>query len=120
MWVLDPRTGVGVNKCHVGIAIQHFVPSYDMSQLYATDDLGDVIRVIDPRTGQCRATIKPGCAAVRGSRRVVTRECPAGQEDRTSLRFDRSSLKGIPRMVRHEVACGKWLVDWRSAVTSMT
>jgi YVTN family beta-propeller protein len=58
VWVLNQRTGAVVNKCHVGIEIQHVVPSYDMTQLYATDDLGDVIRVIDPRTGQCGRTIK--------------------------------------------------------------
>ncbi len=58
VWVLDQRTGAVVSKCHVGIEIQHVVPSYDMTELYATDDLGDVIRVIDPRTGECGRTIK--------------------------------------------------------------
>ncbi len=58
VWVIDQHTGQVIDKCHVGVEIQHVVPSYDMTQLYATDDLGDVVRVIDPRTGQCGRTIK--------------------------------------------------------------
>lgn len=58
VWVIDQHTHKVVNKCHVGIEIQHVVPSYDMTQLYATDDLGDVIRAIDPRTGECGRIIK--------------------------------------------------------------
>ncbi len=58
VWVIDQHTGQVIDKCHVGVEIQHVVPSYDMTQLYATNDLGDVVRVIDPRTGQCGRTIK--------------------------------------------------------------
>ena len=57
VWVIDQRTRKVIRKCAVGIEIQHVVPSYDMTQLYATDDVGNKIRVIDPRTGTCGRTI---------------------------------------------------------------
>ena len=57
VWVIDQRTFKVIRKCPVGTEIQHVVPSYDLTQLYATDDVGNVIRVIDPRTGQCGRTI---------------------------------------------------------------
>jgi YVTN family beta-propeller protein len=57
VWVIDQRTRKVIRKCAVGIEIQHVVPSYDMTQLYATDDVGNQIRVIDPRTGRCGRTI---------------------------------------------------------------
>ncbi|SDO33566.1 40-residue YVTN family beta-propeller repeat-containing protein [Nakamurella panacisegetis] len=53
VWVIDQRTHAVIRKCHVGIEIQHVVPSYDLTKLYATDDVGNHIRVIDPRTGEC-------------------------------------------------------------------
>jgi len=57
VWVIDQKTYAVVNKCHVGVEIQHVVPSYDMSMLYATDDEGDVVREINPATGECGRTI---------------------------------------------------------------
>ncbi len=57
VWVIDAQTFQVVDKFHVGIEVQHVVPSYDMSALYATDDQGDVIRRIDPVTGQAGDTI---------------------------------------------------------------
>jgi YVTN family beta-propeller protein len=57
VWVIDAQTFEVVNKFHVGIEVQHVVPSYDMSALYATDDQGDVIRRIDPFTGEAGDTI---------------------------------------------------------------
>jgi YVTN family beta-propeller protein len=57
VWVIDTATFQVVNKFPVGIEVQHVVPSYDMSALYATDDLGDVVRRIDPFTGQAGDTI---------------------------------------------------------------
>jgi len=57
VWVIDAQTFQVVDKFHVGIEVQHVVPSYDMSALYATDDQGDVIRRIDPFTGQAGDTI---------------------------------------------------------------
>jgi DNA-binding beta-propeller fold protein YncE len=57
VWVIDQHTFEVVSKCPVGVEVQHVVPSYDMSVLYATDDVGNVIRAIDPATGQCGATI---------------------------------------------------------------
>lgn len=57
VWVIDQRTHAVVRKCRVGIEVQHVVPSYDMTQLYATDDVGNKVRVIDPSTGRCGRTI---------------------------------------------------------------
>ncbi len=57
VWVIDQKTFKVVRKCPVGIEIQHVVPSYDMTMLYATDDIGNVIREIDPATGECGRTI---------------------------------------------------------------
>ena len=53
VWVIDQHTHAVVRKCHVGIEIQHVVPSYDLTELYATDDVGNHLRVIDPKTGRC-------------------------------------------------------------------
>jgi DNA-binding beta-propeller fold protein YncE len=57
VWVIDTRTFQVVNKFRVGTEVQHVVPSYDMSALYATDDIGNVVRRIDPFTGQPGDTI---------------------------------------------------------------
>ena len=57
VWVIDQRTFQVVNKFPVGTEVQHVVPSYDMTALYATDDIGNVIRRIDPITGQAGDTI---------------------------------------------------------------
>ncbi len=57
VWVIDQRTRAVLRKCHVGNEVQHVVPSYKMTELYATDDIGNVIRVIDPLTGRCGRTI---------------------------------------------------------------
>ncbi len=57
VWVIDQKTHKVIRKCAVGIEIQHVVPSYDMTHLYATDDVGNLIREIDPSTGRCGRTI---------------------------------------------------------------
>ena len=57
VWVIDQQTFQVVGKFPVGKEVQHVVPSYDMSALYATDDIGNVIRRIDPTTGQAGETI---------------------------------------------------------------
>ena len=57
VWVIDQQTFQVVGKFPVGKEVQHVVPSYDMSSLYATDDIGNVIRRIDPTTGQAGETI---------------------------------------------------------------
>jgi YVTN family beta-propeller protein len=57
VWVIDQATFQVVAKFPVGIEVQHVVPSYDMTSLYATDDVGNVIRRIDPFTGQAGETI---------------------------------------------------------------
>ena len=57
VWVIDQRTFQVVDKFPVGTEVQHVVPSHDMTALYATDDIGNVIRRIDPITGKPGATI---------------------------------------------------------------
>ena len=57
VWVIDQRTFQVVDKFPVGQEVQHVVPSHDMTALYATDDVGNVIRRIDPITGKPGATI---------------------------------------------------------------
>lgn len=58
VWVIDQRTHAVVRKCVVGTELQHVVPSYDLSELYATSDLGNRILQIDPATGKCGRTIR--------------------------------------------------------------
>ena len=57
VWVIDQQTFQVVGKFPMGKEVQHVVTSYDMSSLYATDDIGNVIRRIDPTTGQAGETI---------------------------------------------------------------
>jgi DNA-binding beta-propeller fold protein YncE len=51
VWEIDPATLQVVDKFPAGREVQHVVPSYDMQTLYATDDVGNTITPIDPRTG---------------------------------------------------------------------
>jgi len=53
VWVIDQRSHAVVSRCHVGVEIQHVVPSWDLTTLYATDDVSNRLRVIDPRNGRC-------------------------------------------------------------------
>ena len=57
VWVIDQKTFQVIDKFPVGIEVQHVVPSHDMTALYATDDIGNVIRRIDPVTGRAGKTI---------------------------------------------------------------
>ncbi|TFV87364.1 hypothetical protein [Blastococcus sp. CT_GayMR16] len=49
--VIDPATFQEIDRFEAGIEVQHVVPSYDMQMLYATDDIGNTITPIDPKTG---------------------------------------------------------------------
>jgi DNA-binding beta-propeller fold protein YncE len=49
--VIDPATLQVVDRFPAGREVQHVVPSYDMTALYATDDVGNTITPIDPKTG---------------------------------------------------------------------
>jgi DNA-binding beta-propeller fold protein YncE len=49
--VIDPATFKQVDQFPAGTEVQHVVPSYDMQTLYATDDIGNTITPIDPKTG---------------------------------------------------------------------
>ena len=50
--VIDPRTYKVVDHFAVGLLPQHVVPSYDLRTLYVTNDVGNSLTVIDPRTGR--------------------------------------------------------------------
>jgi YVTN family beta-propeller protein len=49
--VIDPATFQVVDRFPAGTEVQHVVPNYDMTTLYATDDVGNTITPIDPKTG---------------------------------------------------------------------
>jgi len=49
--VIDPATFQEIDRFPAGEEVQHVVPAYDMQMLYATDDIGNTITPIDPRTG---------------------------------------------------------------------
>ncbi|MDQ0381340.1 YncE family protein [Amycolatopsis thermophila] len=51
VWVIDPATFAVVGRYPAGREIQHVVPAYDMTTLYATDDKGGHLVPFDPRTG---------------------------------------------------------------------
>src|SRR4051812_32379220 len=57
VWEIDPATFHVVAEFPAGREVQHVVPSWDMKRLYATDDLGNSITPIDPRTGRPGARI---------------------------------------------------------------
>jgi DNA-binding beta-propeller fold protein YncE len=57
VWAIDPATFKVVDKFAAGREVQHVVPAYDMSMLYATDDIGNTITPIDPTTGAHGARI---------------------------------------------------------------
>ena len=49
--VIDPATFQEIDRFPAGKEVQHVVPNYDMTALYATDDIGNTITPIDPKTG---------------------------------------------------------------------
>jgi DNA-binding beta-propeller fold protein YncE len=55
--VIDPRTFRIVEHFAVGGLPQHVVPSYDLKTLYVTNDIGNSLTTIDPRTGHPGRTI---------------------------------------------------------------
>ena len=55
--VIDPRSYKIVEHFAVGALPQHIVPSYDLKTLYVTNDAGNSLTVIDPRTGKPGRTI---------------------------------------------------------------
>ncbi len=55
--VIDPRTFRIVEHFAVGGLPQHVVPSYDLRTLYVTNDTGNSLTTIDPRTGRPGRTI---------------------------------------------------------------
>jgi YVTN family beta-propeller protein len=55
--VIDPRTYKVVETFRVGALPQHVVPSYDLRTLYVTNDEGNSLTAINPRTGRPGRTI---------------------------------------------------------------
>jgi DNA-binding beta-propeller fold protein YncE len=55
--VINPRTYKVLGRFPVGLLPQHVVPSYDLRTLYVTNDVGNSLTVIDPRTGRPGRTI---------------------------------------------------------------
>jgi YVTN family beta-propeller protein len=51
VWEIDPVTFQVVARFPAGQEVQHVVPAWDMQTLYATDDIGNTITPIDPKTG---------------------------------------------------------------------
>jgi YVTN family beta-propeller protein len=57
--VIDQRTFKVVRHFAVGALPQHVVPAYDLKTLYVTNDIGNSLTPIDPRTGEPSATTIP-------------------------------------------------------------
>jgi DNA-binding beta-propeller fold protein YncE len=55
--VIDPRTYRIVEHFAVGALPQHVVPAWDLRTLYVTNDVGNSLTTIDPRTGKPGRTI---------------------------------------------------------------
>jgi YVTN family beta-propeller protein len=55
--VIDQRTFKVVRHFAVGALPQHVVPAWDLKTLYVTNDLGNSLTTIDPRTGKPGRTI---------------------------------------------------------------
>ncbi|GAY09850.1 surface antigen gene [Pseudonocardia sp. N23] len=51
VWTIDPATFQVVGRYRLGGELQHVVPSWDMTTLYASDDTTDKITPFDPVTG---------------------------------------------------------------------
>jgi DNA-binding beta-propeller fold protein YncE len=51
VWVIDQASFQVVGRYPAGVEVQHVVPAYDMTALYATDDLADHLLEFDPRSG---------------------------------------------------------------------
>ena len=56
--VIDPRTFTVIAAFPVGREPQHVVPSWDMKTLWVNSDVGDSMRLIDPRTGKPGAFVQ--------------------------------------------------------------
>jgi DNA-binding beta-propeller fold protein YncE len=50
--VIDPNTFQVIDRYRTGARPQHVVPAWDMRTLYATNNLGNSLTPIDPRTGK--------------------------------------------------------------------
>ena len=57
--VIDPATYRVIGTYQTGLNPQHVVPAYDMRTLYVTNDLGNSLTPINPRTGRPPAATSP-------------------------------------------------------------
>ncbi|MCW2722117.1 YncE family protein [Pseudonocardia sp.] len=57
VWVIDPATFAVVGRYRLGGELQHVIPSYDMTTLYASDDTTNKLTPFDPKTGKPGANI---------------------------------------------------------------
>jgi DNA-binding beta-propeller fold protein YncE len=55
--VIDPERYKVIDHFSVGLLPQHVVPSYDLRTLYVTNDVGNSLTAIDPRTGKPERTL---------------------------------------------------------------
>ena len=55
--VIDPATFKVIDHFAVGLLPQHVVPAYDLAHLYVTNDVGNSLTEIDPRTARPTRTI---------------------------------------------------------------
>jgi DNA-binding beta-propeller fold protein YncE len=54
---IDPRTYRIVRTVRVGAVPQHVVPAYDLRTLWVTNDIGNSLTALDPRTGKPERTV---------------------------------------------------------------
>jgi DNA-binding beta-propeller fold protein YncE len=52
VYVIDPRRYRVIRYFQTGAVVQHVVPAWDLRTLYATNDVGNSLTPIDPRTGR--------------------------------------------------------------------
>lgn len=52
VWVIDPKTYKVIDRFATGAVSQHVVPSWDMTVLYANNNVGNTLTPIDPTTGK--------------------------------------------------------------------
>jgi DNA-binding beta-propeller fold protein YncE len=51
VYVIDPKSYRVIDYLPTGAVVQHVVPAWDLRTLYATNDVGNSLTPIDPRTG---------------------------------------------------------------------
>ncbi len=52
VYVISPRTYKVIDYFHTGQVVEHIVPAWDLTTLYATNDIGNSLTPINPDTGR--------------------------------------------------------------------